>query len=44
MRNNCSKDKGVNMMNQLKLWLKKGIQADKKSKSANIRILKGKFA
>jgi len=44
MRNNRFKDKGVNMVNQPNLWLKKGIQANKISESTNIRILKEIFA
>ncbi len=44
MRNNSSKDKGVNMVKQLNLCLKKGTGADKRSEAPNIRILKERFA
>ncbi len=44
MKNNCSKDKGVYMLSQVNLWLKKRIQDDKKKGSNKNLKIKGKYA
>jgi len=44
MKNNCSKDKGVYMVSQVNLWLKKRIQDDKKKGIDKHLKIKGKYA